>query len=128
MENTTKIEKLNELIDQYYNYKTQADTIKAEMNSLNNEIKALFEDLEITKHTNPDGVTASIVKSTKYTYREAELVSYLKSLKKDYALKVVPNMDIVKAELKSKALNESIIDAYRTANDVISLTVTKKDA
>ena len=116
---------LNDEINKFMALKEQSEALKAEMDASNKLIKEYMTELKVSKYVTPEGVIASTKLQTKYTYNENELVTYLRSLNKDYALKVVPNLDIVKAELQSKALDESVVDTYRKKTEIVALTVSR---
>ena len=96
-------------IEEYKEKKAQADTLKKELDELNEEIVKAMNDAGVKDTETPNGVTANVTTKVSLKYDEPQAIKWLKE--NGYEKYVIEKLDtsaLNKEVKKSKSLNESL--------------------
>ena len=121
-------ENLENLIEQYYDFKNRADDLKKAADNYNKDIKDNFAALGISEYSTKSGFVAKITIQNRESFKEDMLVQKLKELGATTAVKTieVPDMEEIENLIYNGKLDASKLADCKETKQVTTLKVTQK--
>ena len=119
---------LNELIDNYYQDKEQADYFKKMADDFNKTIKSVMQNLEVNEFETNSGLIAKLNVQKRESFVDEKLIAKLKELGVTTPIKTVEVVDMDELEnvIYNGSLDASELTNCKQIKEVPVLKVTKK--